>query len=47
MKKRDLLVRREKVPGKGTPLFYRDPSTIIPVARVRLFDDIGKQSIDE
>jgi len=47
MKKRDLLVRREKVPGKGTPLFYRDPSNIIPVARVRLFDDTSKQSIDK
>ena len=47
MKKRDLLVGREKVPGKGTPLFYRDPSNIIPVARVRLFDDTSKQSIDK
>jgi len=46
MKNSNLLARREKVLGKGAPLFYREPINIVRGEGVYLFDDDGKRYID-
>ena len=43
---KELLMRRERALGKGAPLFYREPVTIVRGEGVYLFDDAGKRYID-
>ena len=46
MTNKELLSRRERALGKGAPLFYREPVTIVRGEGVYLFDDAGKRYID-
>jgi len=41
-----LLARRERVLGKGAPLFYREPLNIVRGEGVYLYDDAGKRYVD-
>ena len=42
----ELLERREQSLGRGAPLFYKNPLTIVRGEGVYLYDDTGRQFVD-